>query len=305
MSVQKKEFIDFLNKALPKKSKDKKFFDFTILRISKKGIKFCKVDAETYGAFGNFSLANVGNPKIKKIGDVIITEKILENMKYIRDKSIIIESTSEAVLVEAVNKKDKFTIPIDSVEEYDEDYEKNIVFQKKEEGIFPVLEMSLESDKYDEEDEEYSPVLAYLILKKEELQDIPDCDSLVITGDNDSIYLESIEFGGSLGKYERTLSIKSYECLSPDFKIRIDKSALIDISIPGFSDVIHISITQKYSMIYDPSKGKSFVYMISHVEEKGEALTEGMVEEIEGLSDLVSADDIDSAMEDLEEESGV
>lgn len=303
MVIPKKEFLDFLKKALPRKSKDKKFFDATILRISKKGIKFCKVDAETYGAFGKFTLANVGSPKIKKVGDIIITENIYEKMKYLRDKNIVVESTKEAVRMVTVNKKDKFTIPVDSTEEYDVDYEKNIIFQEKEEGKFPVLEMSLESDQYDEDDEEYSPVFAYLIIKKSELQDLPDCDSILITGDNDSIFLESIEFGGAKGKYERTLSFKSYECLFSDFKVRIDKSALIDIGVPELPDVLHMSITKNYSMIYDPSKGKEFVYMLSHVEEKAESLTEGMVEEIEELSDLVDVGDIDTAMEDLEVES--
>ena len=165
------------------------------------------------------------------------------------------------------------------------------------------MEISLESENYNEDDEEFSPVFAYLIIKKSEFEDIPDCDSILLTGDNDSIFLHSIEFGGSQGKYERTLTFKSYECLSPDFKIRLDKVALIDIAVPELSDVLFMSITKNYSMVYDPSKGKSFVYMLSHVEEKAESLTEGMIEEVEGLSDLVEVDDIDTALDDLEEDT--
>jgi len=297
--IDKKSLVNVLQKALCQKGSSK-LLESIPLRLTPKGISFMKIEGDSVAAFGRFDAEVFKTFECKKPVDIVVDKNHVANLKYVRSDPIRIERKEGKIWF--ISGKDKLAISITSEEEYDSKFQENLKLVKVNKNTFPILGISQKADQFDEDDPKHSPVLAHLIVDAKDITGIPDCDSIVIKGDDDGVYIESIEFGGGLADYERTLAPKHYEQAQDTFKVRIDKH-FYDLATTQFSSVINLTVAKKYLMFLETKKGMMFGYMIGVMGQEAEAMSDEFVEEIEELDDLEDVDsDIDSVIETVADE---
>jgi len=266
--IDKKSLQMVLAKALCQKGSSK-LLESIPLRISSKGINFMKIEGD--------SVAAVRSDPIS-----IVREE--GKLKFIAGK-------------------DKLGIAITSEEEYDKKFQDNLKLIKIDKNTFPILGISQKADQFEEDDPKHSPVLSHIIIAVKEITGIPDCDSIIIKGDEDGVAIESIEFASGLADYERTLAPKHYDLVSKDdFQVRIDKH-FYDLATSQFGSIVNLTIAKKYLMFLENKKGMMFGYMIGVMGQEAEQMSDEFVEEIEELDDLEDVDsDVDSVIESVADE---
>lgn len=299
MQIDKKKLKAVIGTALGQVNKTNKLLNSIVLRIDKKKVIYGKLELETIGSFGTFPLSSLG-AKITKTGDLFISSAFYDSLQYLRDKEIIVESNNESVLAKCATKNEKFLLPMDIEDEFNELFFTKLKFITKDEKVYAFLEKSLESDKYNEDDDEYAPVLSTFTCDTEELASIPDCDSLKFSGNKDGVFIESIEFGGTLGKYDRTLKLKTFE-VKEEFDVRMDKKNF-DIALARLGKSVNIGITTKYMSFIRDDKDKPHGYILGIIEEGAESMSESLVETIDGLDSVIEIEDLDDVLNDVEEE---
>jgi len=295
--IDKKSLQMVLAKALCQKSSSM-LLESIPLRITTKGINFMKIEGDSVAAFGRFDASVFKTFECKKSVCVVVDQNHVSNLKFIRSDTVTIERKENKLWFTA--GKDKLGISITSEEEYDQKFQDNLKLIKINKNTFPVLGISQKADQFEEDDPKHSPVLSHIIIAIKEITGIPDCDSIVIKGDEDSIAIESIEFASGLADYERTLAPKHYDLVSKDgFQVRIDKH-FYDLATTQFGSTVNLTVAKKYLMFLESKKGMMFGYMIGVMGTEAEAMSDEFVEEIEELDDLEDVDsDVDSVIESV------
>jgi hypothetical protein len=288
IKIDKKSLTGIFNKALCQKGQSK-LLDSIPLRMGKDSITFAKIETQSVAAFGKFNASGFNTYEIKKPMDIIIDLFHVSNLKYVRSDPVSIQLKDGKLHYSA--EKDNLGISIQSQEEFNERFwGKNLKMKGVEKNKFPVMSISLKADKFDSDDEKHSPLLAYLIIDIKEFKNIPDCDSVILRGDEDGVYLESIEFGGGVADHQRTLMPKFYVQEEDSFQIRIDKS-FWELVISQFTGIINVTVAKRYMMAMETKKGIFFGYMIGVMGEEAVAMDESFIEEIEELDDLVDLEE--------------
>lgn len=297
IKIDKKSLMGVFNKALCQKGQSK-LLDSIPLRMEKTGITFAKIEVKSMAAFGRFSAKQFKTYDIKKEVDIIIDLFHISNLKYVRSDPVSIELRDGKLYYSA--EKDSLGIEIQSQEEFNERFwGKNLKMKAIEKNKFPVMSISLKADQYEPDEEKHSPLLAYLIIDIKEFKDIPDCDSVILRGDSDGVYLESIEFGGGVADYERTLMPKFYVQEEDSFKVRIDRS-FWELVVSQFTGIVNVTVAKRYMMAMESKKGAFYGYMVGTMSEESASMDEEFVEEIEELGDLEDlSEDLESTIQDV------
>lgn len=299
VKIDKKSLKNVFSKALCQKGKQK-LLESIPLRMEKSGIIFAKIEGDSVAAFGKFGASKFKTYELKRTTDIVVDLMHVSSMNYVKSDPVEIQK-KDGKLHFSTNKT-KLAVAIQSQEEFNERFwEKNLKMKSIEKNKFPCMSKSLHAEDFDKESDEYSPLLSYLIIETKELSNIPDCDSIILRGDEDGVYLETIDFGGGVADYESTLTPKYYEYENDSFSVRIDKSYW-DLVLGQFSALVNITVAMKYVMFMESKKGEFYGYMIGTIGEKAETMGKNFIEEIEELDDLEDVEtDLESTIDEVTE----
>lgn len=298
MNVDKKSLEKVFAKALCQAGKTK-LLKSIALRFNKSGVVFMKIEGQARAAFGKFGTSAFKTFKVSKPIEFSVNATHVANLQYLRDSEIKLTSKDNVVTLKA--KRDQLDVKSTDEETLDEEFKKFLKMKESEGNKFASLGISDKADQYEESDEKHSPIFAYLIIDTSEITDIPDCDSVVIEGTEDSIKIKSIDFDGGTGNFNRDLEAKFYEPFVDDFSIRIDRT-FFALVLKQFPKLVNLTLAKRYTMFLDQNKDGFYGYMVGITGQKQEIISEDFSSEIGELDDLDEIeDDLDSTLDELED----
>jgi len=298
INVDKKSLEKVFAKALCQAGKTK-LLKSIALSFTKAGVVFMKMEGQSRAAFGQFKTSAFKTFKVTKPVEFSVNATHVSNLQFLRDSEIKLTSKDNVVTLKA--KRDKLDVKSTDAETLDTEFKKFLKMKDSEGNKFASMAISDKVDEYEESDERHSPIHAYLIIDSSEITDIPDCDSVVIEGTEDSIKIKSVDFDGGTGNFDRDLEAKFYEPFDGDFSVRIDRSFFVLI-LKQFPKLVNLTLAKRYTMFLDQNKDGFYGYMVGITGQKQEIITEDFSSEIGELEDLDEIeDDLSTTLDELED----
>lgn len=262
-TIDKKGLLELMHKALcireskknrRAKKNPKSMFDSIPLRMEKSGITFAKIETQSMAAFGRFSHRSFKSYDCTNPKDIVIDLRHIKNIQSLLRAGTVSIAEKAGQIHFSVNK-DRVTSPKCYGENFNSTrfWENNLVVRtiEKDNGNtvdFAYMYISLKADQFDPSEERHSPLLAFISLKADELKDIPDCESIFITGDRDSVTI-----GVSLEEdtqFNRILTPTLYRPIFENFKVKVIKF-FWELVVSQFTDKhypISLTISKRYIM---------------------------------------------------------
>lgn len=287
IQISKDKFRDLISKALGKSGSGKPILSEALFHFTDKYILFGEMIGVVAGNIGSINADYFTNYKIGKNMEVLFQEEHLNKMKYIRSSNVVMEIKKDEILFLSPDGKEKYPVGM-KTRVYAED---DLTVEDIHDDVMPIeikfgdrtvefidlessydrAQLTEEDEDYDDADDGYFEIYAYLRLPKKELLGLPPSDSIIFKkamkiekGQKavEAIELRTLVKLDQKGGYNRLLTgdfLKFHDTTA--FELRVDRSHL-DKVVELLSDPIHAVFSQSYIMLSSKADNHWFSYLV-------------------------------------------